>query len=72
MCVNERFIVQDRAGTRITCTVEHTHSVQRQEWRNTDCVVVTMALVSDFIHLERIILLKAIFDRLHSLRIVVG
>ena len=28
----------------------HTHSVQRQEWKNTDCVVVTMALVSDFSH----------------------
>ena len=38
----------------------HTHSVQKQEWRNTDCVVVTMALVSDFSHPESIILLKAI------------
>ena len=36
------------------------HCVRRQEWRNTDCVVVTMALVSDFSHPERIILLKAI------------
>ena len=38
----------------------HTHSVHKQEWRNTDCVVVTMALVPDFSHPESIILLKAI------------
>ena len=59
---HERFVtVQDRAGTRITCTVEHSVvGVQRQEWRNTDCAVVTMALVSDFSHPESIILLKAI------------
>ena len=38
------------------------HCVRRQEWRNTDCVVVTMALVSDFSHSECIILLKALWS----------
>ena len=68
----ERFNVQDRASTRTTSTVEHTHSVQRQEWRNTDCVVVTMALVSDFSHSESIILLKAILtDSVHGRSLLV-
>ena len=38
----------------------HTQCAETQEWRNTDYVVVTMALVSDFSHPESTILLKAI------------
>ena len=50
----------------------HTHSVQKQEWRNKDCVVVTMPLVSDFSHLESIILLKAILtDSVHGKSLLV-
>ena len=72
--IYERFNVQDRACTRITSTVEHTHThcVRRQEWRNTDCVVVTMALVSDFSHPESIILLKALLvDSVHGKSLLV-
>ena len=38
----------------------HAQCTETQEWRNTDYVVVTMALVSDFSHPESIILLKAV------------
>ena len=38
----------------------HAQCAETQEWRNTDCVVVAMALVSDFSHPESIILLKTI------------
>ena len=48
------------------------HCVRRQEWRNTDCVVVTMALVSDFSHSESIILLKALLvDSVHGKSLLV-
>ena len=50
----------------------HTHSVQRQEWRNTNCVVVTMALVSDLSHSESIVLLKALLtDSVHGKSLLV-
>ena len=49
------------------------HCVPRQEWRNTDCVVVTMALVSEFSHPESIILLKALLvDSVHGKSLLVG
>ena len=52
-------IAQARASHAQSNT--HTHSVQKhREWRNRDCAVVTMALVSDFSHPESTILLKAI------------
>ena len=48
------------------------HCVRRQEWRNTDCVVVTMALVSDFSHSESVILLKALLvDSVHGKSLLV-
>ena len=51
-------IAQARASHAQSNT--HAQCAETQEWRNTDCVVVTMALVSDFSHPESIILLKAI------------
>ena len=59
-------IMRDQCA-RSRMHAHHKHSrtytsrcVQRQEWRNTDCIVVTMALVSDLSHSESIILLKAL------------
>ena len=51
-------IAQARASHAQSNT--HAQSAETQEWRNTDYVVVTMALVSDFSHPESITLLKAI------------
>ena len=51
-------IAQARASHAQSNT--HAQGAETQEWRNTDCEVVTMALVSDFSHPESIILLKAI------------
>ena len=47
------------AQTRESPAQSNTHT-EKQEWRNTDCVVVTVALVSDLSHSESIVL-KASF-----------
>ena len=48
------------------------HCVLRQEWRNTDCAVVTMALVSDLSHSESIFLLKTLLtDSVHGKSLLV-
>ena len=60
------------AHARASHAQSNTLSVQRQEWRNADFVVVTMALVSDLNHSESIVLLKAFFDRLRAWQMAVG
>ena len=63
-------IAQARASHAQSNT--HAQCAETQEWRNTDCVVVTMALVSDFSHPESIILLKAILtDSVHGRSLLV-
>ena len=71
--IYERFIVQDRAGTRITCTVEHTHyTVFRDKNGGIQTVVVTMALVSDLSRSESIVLLKTLLtDFVHGRSLLV-
>ena len=60
------------AHVRASQAQSNTHSVQRHEWRNTDCVVVTMALVSDLSHSASIILIKAILtDSVHGKKLLV-
>ena len=63
-------IAQARASLAQSNT--HAQCAETQEWRNTDCGVVTMALVSDFSHPESIILLKGILtDSVHGRSLLV-
>ena len=57
---------------RITSTFEH-HTVFRdRNGRITDCVVVTMALVSDLSHSENVVLLKTLLtDSVHGKSLLV-
>ena len=60
------------AHARASQAQSNTCGVQRQEWRNTDCVVVTMAVVSDFSHSESIVLLKTLLtDSVHGKSLLV-
>ena len=62
-------IAQARASLAQSNT--HAQCAETQEWRNTDCVVVTMALVSDFSHPESIILKAILTDSVHGRSLLV-
>ena len=61
-----------QASASLAQSNTHAQYAETQEWRNKDCAVVTMALVSDFSHPESIILLNGILtDSVHGKSLLV-